>query len=105
MLSAVVANQAVAHAFALAGASVIIITSRSQSELEFAREEILSQPQLNGSLAPKVLVQVTDVTSEESVKALFDRLDQEGVEIDVLVNNAGQSSTGHDCRGLIIVMN
>ncbi|KAI0728254.1 putative oxidoreductase [Fomitopsis betulina] len=82
-------GKAVAHAFALAGASVIIITSRSQSELEFAREEILSQPQLNGSLAPKVLVQVTDVTSEESVKALFDRLDQEGVEIDVLVNNAG----------------
>ncbi|KAI0728253.1 putative oxidoreductase [Fomitopsis betulina] len=89
MLSAVVANQAVAHAFALAGASVIIITARSQSELESAREEILSEPQLNGSLAPKVLVQVTDVTSEESVKALFDRLDQEGIEIDVLVNNAG----------------
>lgn len=84
-------HQAIAHAFALAGASDVVITARSLPELEATREEILSEPQLSGSRAPKILVQVTDVTSEESVKALFDRLDQEGVEIDVLVNNAGKS--------------
>ncbi|EPS96281.1 NAD-binding protein [Fomitopsis schrenkii] len=82
-------GKAIAHAFALAGASDVVITARSLPELEATREEILSEPQLSGSRAPKILVQVTDVTSEESVKALFDRLDQEGVEIDVLVNNAG----------------
>ena len=80
-------QQAVAHAFALAGAANIVITARSQSELESARKEILSEPQLSGS--PKILVQVTDVTSQESVKALFDRLDQEGIYVDILVNNAG----------------
>ena len=58
------------------------------SELESAREEILSDPQLSGS--PKVVVQVMDVTSEESVNALFDMLDREGISIDVLVNNAGK---------------
>ena len=81
-------QQAVAHAFALAGASNIVLTARSQSELESVRKDILSEPQLSGS--PKVLVQVTDVTSEGSVKALFERLDQEGINIDVLVNNAGK---------------
>ncbi|KZT70840.1 putative oxidoreductase [Daedalea quercina L-15889] len=80
-------GKAVALAFALAGAANIVLTARSQSELESARKAILSEPQLSGS--PKVLIQVTDVASEESVKALFDMLAKEGVQIDVLVNNAG----------------
>ncbi|KAH9915673.1 NAD-P-binding protein [Fomitopsis serialis] len=80
-------GKAIAVAFALAGASNIVLTARSQSELESARDDILSAPQL--SAPPKVLVQVTDVTSEDSVKALFDVLAREGVHIDVLVNNAG----------------
>ena len=73
----------------MAGTSNIVLTARSQSELESAREEILSEPQLGES--PNVIVQVTDVTSEESVKALFDKLDQESINIDVLVNNAGMN--------------
>ena len=91
-------QQAVAHAFALAGAANVVITARSQPELESARKEILAEPQLSGS--PQVLVQVTDVTSQESVKALFDRLDREGINIDVLVNNAGTKIEGAQCEDL-----
>jgi NAD(P)-dependent dehydrogenase (short-subunit alcohol dehydrogenase family) len=36
-----------------------------------------------------VLAHATDVTSIDSVEALFARLDREGVLPDVLVNNAG----------------
>ena len=55
--------------------------------------------------SPKIITQTTDVTSEESVNALFERLAEEGVDVDgpsslrcefallmyrvVLVNNAG----------------
>ena len=72
----------------MAGTSNIVLTARSQSELESAREEILPEPELSGS--PKVIVQVTDVSSVASVKALFERLDQEGINVDILVNNAGK---------------
>jgi len=82
-------GKAIAVAFALAGAANIILTARSQSELESARDDILSEAVSQLSVPPKVLVQVTDVTSEDSIKVLFDLLAKEGVHIDVLVNNAG----------------
>ena len=63
-----------------------MLVSRTLSELESVREEILAL-QLDAS--PKVLVQATDVTSEGSVKALFDLLRSKDVQIDVLINNAG----------------
>ncbi|TFY61774.1 hypothetical protein EVJ58_g4301 [Rhodofomes roseus] len=82
-------GKATAIAFALAGASNIVLTARSQSELESARNDILSESQLGSK--PNILIQVTDVTSEESVKALFDMLERESVQVDVLINNAGKS--------------
>ena len=80
-----------------------MLTARSQPELESARKEILSEPLLSGS--PKVLVQVTDVTSEESVKALFERLDRECINIDVLVNNAGKSIVKARSIKLTMILN
>jgi NAD(P)-dependent dehydrogenase (short-subunit alcohol dehydrogenase family) len=80
-------GQAAALAFALAGAATIVITARSQHELDAAREDILKEAHL--SPPPKVLTHVTDVTSIESVERLFAMLDAEGVLPDVLINNAG----------------
>jgi NAD(P)-dependent dehydrogenase (short-subunit alcohol dehydrogenase family) len=79
--------QAIALAFAAAGASTIVITARSEGELDATRAEILKAAPSDA--APRVLTHVTDVTSTESVEALFVRLDREGVLPDVLVNNAG----------------
>jgi NADP-dependent 3-hydroxy acid dehydrogenase YdfG len=74
-------------AFALAGASTIVVTARSQHELDSARDDILKETHLDP--APRVLTHVTDVTSNESVEGLFIMLDKEGVLPDVLINNAG----------------
>jgi NAD(P)-dependent dehydrogenase (short-subunit alcohol dehydrogenase family) len=79
--------QAIALAFAAADASTIVITARSEGELDATRAEILKAAPSDA--APRVLTHVTDVTSTESVEALFVRLDREGVLPDVLVNNAG----------------
>ncbi|KZT65951.1 NAD(P)-binding protein [Daedalea quercina L-15889] len=79
-------GKAIAVAFAHAGAATIVLASRTLSELEGVRDDIAS---LELDRQPRVLIQATDVTSEESVRALFDTVEREHVYIDVLVNNAG----------------
>jgi hypothetical protein len=79
--------QAVAHAFGLAGAATIVITARSQGDLNATRAGILGQA--HGASPPTVLTHITDVTSNESVERLFKMLDDAGILPDVLVNNAG----------------
>ena len=68
-----------------------MLASRTLSELESVREEILA---LQLDAPPKVLVHATDVTSEGSVKALFDLLRSKDIQVDVLVNNAGAHLLG-----------
>jgi NADP-dependent 3-hydroxy acid dehydrogenase YdfG len=80
-------DQAIATAFAVAGASTIILTARSQHELESTRQEILSDLHLDPP--PRILAWATDVSSNDSVEALFAMLDREGVVIDTLITNAG----------------
>jgi hypothetical protein len=79
--------QAVARAFGFAGAATIVITARSQDDLDATRVEILAQA--HGASPPTVLTHITDVASNESVERLFAMLDDAGVLPDVLVNNAG----------------
>lgn len=74
-------GRAIAQGFAAAGASRIIITSRTSSELDAVAQEI-------AKVSSKVEVQkiITDVTSRESVTELFAQVSG---HVDVLVNNAG----------------
>lgn len=78
------AVQATALAFASGGASTIALTARSGHELEATKEQILKV-----NPTTRVICQVVDVTSEDSVRSLFDLLDKEGIKLDVLINNAG----------------
>ncbi len=88
MLVAACCLQAIAIAFAQAGASTLILTSRSTEELTSVSTEISSLPSL--SSPPRIITQSVDVTSESSVSDLFKRLqEEEKVEVDVLINNAG----------------
>lgn len=73
-------------AFGLAGASTVIITSRTASELAEARAEI----EARAANVVQVITHATDVTSEDSVKSLFDALAARNVVPDVLVANAGE---------------
>lgn len=74
---------ATAVAYAQAGASGIVISSRTMSELEEVRKEVLKE-------APdcKVTAQICDVVSEASVSALKEAVEQEHGRLDVLINNA-----------------
>lgn len=74
-------GRAIAQSFAKAGAARVVITSRTQSELDDVESEIAKV-----ASDAKVVKIVTDVTSKESVGALFDAIDG---RIDVLCNNAG----------------
>jgi NAD(P)-dependent dehydrogenase (short-subunit alcohol dehydrogenase family) len=74
-------GQAIAIAFAHAGASRLILTARTASQLEMVASEIKAV-----SNDIEVITVETDVTNESQVEALF-----RGIQgkVDVLVNNAG----------------
>jgi len=80
---------ATAKAFAQAGAKTIIIVGRRSTKLEEGRTALLAtNPQTN------ILTFTADVASKESVSALWDKIDDAKLRIDVLVNNAGVSVMG-----------
>ncbi|GAA5920107.1 hypothetical protein JCM1841_004102 [Sporobolomyces salmonicolor] len=73
-------GRATALAFAQAGAKKVILTSRSQNELEEVKDAI---EKLGKSTEVKVIT--ANLTQEKDV----DRLFEEAGEVDVLINNAG----------------
>lgn len=72
---------AIAEAFAKANAATVIIAGRTEAKLKATAKEL-------ASAYPKVKIEyrVVDITSEESVKALFASI---STPVDILVNNAG----------------
>ncbi|MFK7898986.1 MAG: SDR family oxidoreductase [Myxococcota bacterium] len=75
-------GRAIAEAFAGEGATCIL-AARGKERLEAAAEAI-----------PRAVAIQTDVTSDEEVTALFDRVASEHGPVDILVNNAGMASGG-----------
>ncbi|KAF2103964.1 NAD(P)-binding protein [Rhizodiscina lignyota] len=75
---------ATAVAYAQAGASGIVISSRTSSELDEVKKQILNE-------APncQVTAQTCDVVSDASVMELVNAVEKEHGRLDVLVNNAG----------------
>ncbi|KAJ9616496.1 hypothetical protein H2200_000215 [Cladophialophora chaetospira] len=78
-------GSSIARAFAQAHAASIIIAGRTESKLKATAEELTS-----AYPKTKTEYRVVDITSEESVKALFASIK---TPVDVLVNNAGFLST------------
>ncbi|KAF4637212.1 hypothetical protein G7Y89_g879 [Cudoniella acicularis] len=74
----------IAYAYAKAGASTIIISSRTLSDLQVVSENIKKI-----SPSTTVLAIQCDVASEASVVDLVNRVEKEVGRLDVLVNNAG----------------
>ncbi len=74
-------GRAIALGLAEAGADVVP-AARSEDALETVAEEIEDR-------GGESLVHPTDVTDEDGVRELFDRVDEELGSADVLVNNAG----------------
>jgi len=78
---------AMAKRFAASGADVVI-AARRPDVLERAREEIAA-----GSKS-RVLAIPADVTGPDSLRALFAETERSLGKVDIVVNNAGASSTG-----------
>ena len=76
-------HQDCAVAWATAGAAGIVLIGRNVETLNSTAEKIKA---IAGS--PTVLVQSTDVTSESSVKALYEKVGTQFKAVDVLINNA-----------------
>ena len=76
-------GRAIAKAYAHAGAKTIIFNARSEEAIAKAVEDYKAEGIEN------VKGYVCDVTDEDAVKALVERIHKEVGQIDILVNNAG----------------
>jgi NAD(P)-dependent dehydrogenase (short-subunit alcohol dehydrogenase family) len=79
--------QAIAKAFAQAGASRLVLTARSQNELQSTFDSIRNDQHI--LVAPAILMFPLDITSDVAVKQMFSDLDAQDWPLEVLVNNAG----------------
>ncbi|MBP3124685.1 SDR family oxidoreductase [Thalassospira sp. ER-Se-21-Dark] len=74
-------GRAFAEGLAAAGATVIL-NGTNADRLSQAQKEMSAK-------GMKVDTSLFDVTDEAAIKAAFDRLDAAGVQVDILINNAG----------------
>lgn len=85
-------GKAIAEAWAIAGASAIVITGR---KLDVLQDVAAKLRQISAASQTKILVQVADLRSESEVAELWAKVDTEIGKIDVLVNDAGHMSWGN----------
>lgn len=79
-----------ATAWAIAGASGIVLAGRSVDTLNAAAENVKS---INKDI--KILIQKTDVASEADVEELYKKVNEKFGRADVVVNNAATAATGN----------
>lgn len=90
-----VIGRAGAQGFVAAGADVVAITSRSAEKASRVAAEI----EAAGKGHTKVLGYQYEIDDEVSVNALWDNLDRDGVQIDVLILNASEKVPNiQECR-------
>lgn len=77
-----------AHIHAEKGGDLVIV-ARSESKLEALKTELESKHQINVTVIAK------DLTDPTAPQAIYDDIKQAGIEIDVLINNAGFGGQGY----------
>lgn len=80
---------ATAQAFVTAGATGVIILSRQQSLLDAALEQLEASKPIGSST--KIHGRVVSIASPESIEGLWKSLKAEGIDVDILVLNAGKT--------------
>lgn len=81
-------GKAIASALLSSGASVVL-TARRVEKLEYVRQSVLESLEKTSTTLPNIHVIPSDVSKEESVVELFQKIDDLNAGIDLLVNNAG----------------
>lgn len=84
-------GEAIAQAWATAGAAAIVITGRKVDVLE---EVAARLREISAAARTKVVVHAVDLRSESEVGELWARAQAEVGKVDVLVNDAGHMSWG-----------
>lgn len=79
-----VIGRATAEAYVTAGADTVVITSRSAEKATKVAKEI----EASGNGQTKVAGYQYEIKDINSVKTLWDNLDRDGIQIDILVLNA-----------------
>ncbi|KAI0475217.1 NAD(P)-binding protein [Xylariaceae sp. FL0804] len=91
-------GRAIAEAWAIAGASAIVLTGRRPDALQEVAAKLRTLAPGQSSSSLRVAVRPADLRSEADVRALWafaaDGADGAGGPVDVLVNNAGQLNEG-----------
>lgn len=88
-----VIGRAAAQRFVIAHADVVIITSRSGERASRVAKELEE-----GGNGTAVLGYQYEICDEDSVNALWDKLESDGVEVDVLVlNTSANIPTAQEC--------
>jgi NAD(P)-dependent dehydrogenase (short-subunit alcohol dehydrogenase family) len=83
-------GRAIAKALVSSGASVVL-TARRPEKLASVKDEILEG--WNGHSIPHIYCIASDVSKEDSVVELFQKIDGLSQGIDLLINNAGTNLT------------
>lgn len=87
-------GKAIAMAFALAGASTIVLVGRTESSLLTTKKELTERVR-HGNADPvtthlQVITHVLDVSNNQQVQTMFKTIQQEvGGTVDILISNAG----------------
>jgi len=81
-------GQAIAKALISSGASVVL-TARRVEKLQTVKDGILKDLESTSNAVPDIHVISSDVSKEESVVELFQKIDDLSKGFDLLVNNAG----------------
>lgn len=76
-------GKAIAEVLARDVATLVLVARRKERLDDLAAELIAARPEL------KVIVRAVDLVDRRAVAAMIDELEKDGLEIDVLVNNAG----------------
>lgn len=90
---------AITKAFVQAGAKTVIIIGRRIQVLESAKKAILAEAEA-GANKVEVVAKSIDLTDRAAVRELWAGLKQDGIEVDVLVQNAAQPGAFQPLLGM-----
>jgi len=67
----------------------LVLVARSQKELEIIQQDIQSKHGVS------VMIIVKDLTKQDAPQEIYDELKEKGIELDILINNAGFGGLGY----------
>ena len=74
--------------------ATVTIVARNRTQLEKAKDEIVSYCQSKGLMTPLVEIQQADICNKEDIQKAIDESSRTNGSVDVIICNAGMAKTG-----------